>query len=338
MPRAIGLGRTVLEFTYPWILFVLPLPLLVRWWVPPYRESVSALRVPFFAEIAEAVDQSPGAGAVVLRRPASQMVAMIVAWVLIVLALAGPEWVEEAIERHQPARDVMLAIDLSGSMDSVDFPDEEGNRARRLDVVQRVADRFIAERDGDRVGLIVFGTRPYVQLPFTRDLATARALLGLMEIPMAGPQTAIGDAIGLAIKTFESSEVEQRLLILLTDGHDTASKMAPLNAADIARLNGVSVFTIGIGDAEAEGEDRVDFDTLKMVARRTGGEFFEAQDQAALAAVYRRIDEMAPQQVRSESFRPRRSLVHWPAGAAVVLALFATAATLLRRGTGRAEP
>ena len=216
----------------------------------------------------------------------------------------------------------MLAIDLSGSMDAVDFPDEEGKRARRLDVVQRVVDRFVAERRGDRVGLIVFGTKAYVQLPFTRDIETARELVRLMQVAMAGPHTAIGDAIGLAIKTFESSEVEQRLLILLTDGHDTGSKMTPLNAAEIARMNNVEIFTIGVGDADASGEDRVDFDALREIAQRSGGSFFTAEDERALDEVYQRIDELAPQQVRTESFRPRASLVHWPAGMAVLVGLF----------------
>jgi Ca-activated chloride channel family protein len=169
--------------------------------------------------------------------------------------------------------------------------------------------------------LIVFGTRAYLQLPFTRDLETARSLVALMEVGMAGPQTALGDSIGLAIRSFESSEVEDRVLILLTDGNDTASKMTPINAADIAALNGVEVYTIGIGDTQATGEDRVDFDVLAAIAERTGGQFFNAEDESALDQVYRRIDEASAADVRTESWRPRESLVHWPAGAAIVLIL-----------------
>ena len=140
---------------------------------------------------------------------------------------------------------------------------------------------------------------------------------------MAGPKTALGDSIGLAINAFENSEVDDRLLILLTDGNDTASKMTPINAAEIANLNGVEIYTIGIGNTEATGEDRVDFDTLATIARRTGGEFFNAEDEAGLDAVYRRIDETAVADVRTQSWRPRESLVHWPAGIAVVLVLAA---------------
>ena len=233
--------------------------------------------------------------------------------------LAKPEWVGEPIVRTEAARDVMLAIDLSGSMDYRDFPDGVGNNVSRFEAVQRVVDRFVAERESDRVGLIVFGTKAYLQLPFTRDLKTASALVDLMEVGMAGPQTALGDSIGLAIRSFESSEVDDRVLILLTDGNDTASKMTPVNAADIAQLNGVEIYTIGIGDTEATGEDRVDFEVLTRIAERTGGQFFNADDETTLDQVYRRIDEAAAADVRSESWRPRESLVHWPAGIATVL-------------------
>jgi Ca-activated chloride channel family protein len=224
----------------------------------------------------------------------------------------------------------MLAIDLSGSMDYRDFPDQQGQMVRRFDAVQRVVGRFVAERDSDRVGLIVFGDRAYLQLPFTRDLETARALVDLMDVGMAGPRTAVGDAIGLSIHSFESSEVDERLLILLTDGNDTASKMTPINAAEIAKLNQVEIYTIGVGDPNATGEERVDFDTLKAIADRTGGEFFNAQDETTLEQVYRRIDELAVADVKTTAWRPRESMVHWPAGISVLVALLGYGLLLLR--------
>jgi len=314
---------------------MLPLPLLSYWLLPPHRQRVSSLRVPFFDALVEVAGAEASSGAVVMRRRMMQMVLVCMAWMLVVLGLAEPEWIGEPIVRSEAARDVMLAIDLSGSMDTRDFPDESGHKVRRMDAVQRVVDQFVAAREGDRVGLIVFGSRPYVQLPFSRDLETARALVDLMDVGMAGPKTALGDAIGLAIRAFESSEVSSRLLILLTDGNDTASTMSPVNAAGIARLAGVEIYTIGIGDPEAQGEDRVDFEVLKSVAEETGGRFFDARDENALAQVYRRIDEMAPAEIRTQSWRPRQSLVHWPAGAVVVLSLFGYALLLLaarRRG------
>jgi Ca-activated chloride channel family protein len=312
----------VLEFAYPLAFLALPLPLLVWWLMPPQRERVSALRVPFFEQIAEAAGSEARAGAVVMRRRWLQLLAAALVWLLLVAGLAKPEWVGEPIVRIEAARDIMLALDLSGSMDYHDFPGEDGNEVSRFEAVQRVVDQFVAERESDRIGLIVFGTKAYLQLPFTRDLETARALLELMEVGIAGPKTALGDSIGLAINAFKDSEVDDRLLILLTDGNDTASKMTPINAADIAKLNDIEIHTIGIGDTDATGEDRVDFDVLEAIARRTGGEFYNAEDETALDAVYRRIDQAAVADVRTQSWRPRESLVHWPAGLAVILTLF----------------
>jgi len=327
----------VLEFAYPLAFLALPLPLLVWWLMPPQRERVSALRVPFFEQIAEAAGSEARAGAVVMRRRWLQLLAAALVWLLLVAGLAKPEWVGEPIVRTEAVRDIMLALDLSGSMDYHDFPGEDGNEVSRFEAVQRVVDQFVAERESDRIGLIVFGTKAYLQLPFTRDLETARALVGLMEVGMAGPKTALGDSIGLAINSFEDSEVDDRLLILLTDGNDTASKMTPINAADIAKLNDIEIHTIGIGDTDATGEDRVDFDVLEAIARRTGGEFYNAEDETALDAVYRRIDQAAVADVRTQSWRPRESLVYWPAGLAVILTLFTYAGLWLgsrRRGAG----
>ena len=271
-----------------------------------------------------------------MRKRLFQVLVAALAWSAIVVGMAKPEWVGEPIVRTEAARDIMLAIDLSGSMDYRDFPDGDGNNVSRFTAVQRVIRQFVADRESDRVGLIVFGDKAYLQLPFTRDLRTAAALVDLMQVGMAGPRTALGDAIGLAIRSFESSEVDDRVLILLTDGNDTASKMTPINAAGIAALNGVEIHTIGIGDIAATGEDRVDFTTLETIAQRTGGRFFNAGDETALEDVYRLIDEATTADVRTQSWRPRQSLGHWPAGIAAVLVLLGYAVLLIggrRRGS-----
>ena len=315
----------MLELAYPMALLALPLPILVWRLLPSHRERVSAVRIPFFREIVQATGAEAQSAAVVMRRRWIQVLGATSIWILLVVALAKPEWVGDPIVRTEAARDVMLAVDLSGSMNyrdfPGDFPDASGRMVRRLEAVQRVVGQFVAERDSDRVGLIVFGDRAYLQLPFTRDLETARDLIDLMDVGMAGPRTALGDAIGLSIRSFESSEVDDRLLILLTDGNDTASKMTPLNAAEIAKVNGVEIYTIGVGDPQATGEDRVDFETLQAIASRTGGAFFEAADEASLRQVYRRIDDLAVTDVKTTAWRPRESLVHLPAGIAIVIAL-----------------
>lgn len=326
----------MLEFAHSWAFFLLPLPLAVLWLLPARRERVSALRVPFFAQIAAAAGAEARSGAVVLRRRRIQGVVATLVWCLLVTGLARPEWVGEPIVRNEAARDVMLAIDLSGSMDYADFPDSDGQMVSRFTAVQRVVDQFVADRDSDRVGMIVFGSKAYVQLPFTRDLQTARLLVQMMEVGMAGPQTALGDSIGLAIQAFETSAVSDRLLILLTDGNDTASTMTPINAAGIAALNGVEIYTIGIGDPQASGEDRVDFAILESIAQRTGGEFFNAEDETGLSEIYQRIDAIAAADVRTQAWRPRTTLVHWPAGAATILLILTYAWLLLVSRQGAA--
>jgi Ca-activated chloride channel homolog len=265
MPRGRGSGAAMLDLAFPWALAALPMPLLVLWLSPSRREIVPALRIPFFEGASAGLER--GEGAVVLPRSRWQMVFAWMLWALVVLTLARPEWVGAPIERSEAARDVMLAVDISGSMQTRDFVGPGGARGARLDGVKSVLDGFIADRRDDRIGLIVFGSAPYVLVPFTRDAAAARGLLDTLAPGMAGQNTMLGDAIGLAIRSFEASEVEARILILLSDGTDTGSRMAPAKAADIAAQNGVVIHTIAVGDPEARSDAaRVDTAALQSVA------------------------------------------------------------------------
>lgn len=319
----------MISLAMPWVLLLLPLPVLVWRFVPPHRERVPALRFPFFRRIAAAAGTTPGPGAVVMARARFQMLASALVWALLVVALAGPERIGAPVEITRAARDVVLAIDISGSMATRDFAGADGQPQARLAAVKDVVRRFVEGREGDRVALIVFGSRAYVAAPLTEDLATVVSMLDDTEVGMAGPHTALGDAIGLAIRTFEASDIKQRLLILLSDGSDTASRMSPVNAAEIAAGRGVSIITIGVGDPEASGEDRVDLATLQDIARRTGGGYFFAADEAALAAVYERIDELAPREVERLSYRPRQALTFVPLVLAVLVGTLALAALTL---------
>jgi Ca-activated chloride channel homolog len=325
----------MIELAWPWALAALPLPLLSWWLLPPYREREASVRIPFFERLAEAAGQTPQPGAVVLRRLPIQIIAAAIVWGLLVVALARPQWVGEPITHDITARDLMLAVDISGSMDQVDFRTADGQMLQRLDGVKHVLDAFISRRRGDRVGLILFGTRAYMQVPFTQDVDTARALLDETQVAMAGQQTAIGDAIGLAIKAFDKSQAQQKVLVLLTDGNDTASRVPPAQAAEIARQRGLVIYTVGVGDPAASGENRVDLDTLRSVATTTGGTFFRAEDGAQLEAIYADINRLAPVKLETQSWRPKLPLFQWPLGAAVVLALLLWTALLLRSVWGR---
>lgn len=327
----------MLSLGFPWALLALPLPWLVWRYAPPHRDRVAAIRIPFFRQITEAAGLEAREGAVVLARSRFQMAAAIAVWVLVVLALARPERLGDPVVIETAARDVVLALDISGSMDQRDFVDADGNRQQRLAAVKDVMRRFIAERDGDRVALIVFGTRAFVQAPFTEDLQSLDGFLDQTVVGMAGPNTALGDAIGLGIRTFDASDVDQRMMILLSDGADTASRMTPVNAAALAADRGVTIHTIGVGDPAASGEDRVDLAALRDIARRTGGQVFYADDETALAQVYAEIDRQNPRTVETVSWRPTESLVHLPLGAALVLVL-ASVAALHLAGRRQARP
>lgn len=311
----------MIAFAVPWAVCLLPLPFIVWRFVPPYRQSVPSLRIPFFRRITEATGATPREGSVVLDRKRIQMLIACLVWGLLVLALMRPERIGEPVEMTKAARDLVLAIDISGSMDERDFRTEDGEPLQRLEAVKRIVGEFVEKRDGDRVSLIVFGSKAFVQAPFTEDLQSVRELLEQTAVGMAGPNTVIGDAIGLAIRTFETSEVEQRLMILLSDGADTNSRMSPVNAAEIAAQKGVEIYTVAVGDPEGQGANKVDLPQLTDIAERAGGQFFFAGDADELARIYDRIEELAPRKVETLSFRPRLPLGHWPLIAAMVLVL-----------------
>ena len=309
------------EFAVPWMFFLLPLPILVRWLAPAYKARIQAVRAPFFDDIAELSGDTPARGAVVQRRNWFQSLLLPVVWLLLIAALAMPQWLEDPITRIESTRDMMLAVDLSGSMEARDFLDPGGNRIDRLEAVKLVLDDFIRRREGDRLGLIIFGTAAFLQVPFTQDHDTFRILLQETQVRMAGPQTMIGDAVGLGMKLFENSETDNRVLILLTDGNDTGSKVPPIRAAGIAAQNEVTIHTIAVGDPQTVGEEALDTETLKEMSGATGGRFFQAMDREELERIYEQLDELEPLEIETLSNRPRRQLFFYPVALVLILLL-----------------
>jgi Ca-activated chloride channel homolog len=224
----------VYQLEYPWLVVLLPIPLLIWWLLPPYREETASVRLAFFAEVAYAAGMTPAPGALVPRTNLVQKILAPICWGLVILALARPQFVDPPIEKILPARDLLLALDLSQSMDTRDFRGPSGKPITRVEALRAVVDDFVQRRVGDRIGLIVFGDAPYPGVPFTLDHATVREMIAEMLPGMAGPRTALGDSIGLAIKMFENSRAPEKVLVVLTDGNDTASRMPPDRAADIA--------------------------------------------------------------------------------------------------------
>ena len=324
------------QLEYPWLLVLLALPIVVWWALPAYAEPSASVRLPFFSEVADAAGLAPSPGAIVLRRHWLQWLVAPLAWALLVVALARPQYVEPPINKVQPSRDLLLALDLSQSMETRDFKRPDGVAQTRVAAVQGVVRDFVARRTGDRIGLIVFGDAPFPLAPFTMDHALVQALIDESLPGMAGPRTAMGDAIGLGIKMFDDSQAPQKVLIMLTDGNDTASKMPPARAAEIARDRKVVVHTVGIGDPNASGEDKVDLDALRNVAATTGGTFHFGTGQAELAQIYATLDRITPHDQKTLSWRPRRELFMWPLGGAVAaILLYQLAMALLGQAQRR---
>lgn len=306
-----------LTVVYPWMFLLLPLPLLMRL-LPPYRESQDAVRVPFFERLLEATDSRRRRGAMVLIRRRGQQILTWSMWLALVMAASKPQLLGAPIEQQRAGRDLMIAVDLSGSMETEDFRDPDGERIDRLSAVKDVLARLVDEREGDRLGLIVFGTGAYLQAPFTQDHDTWQTLLEETRIRMAGPSTALGDAVGLAIKLFREAETEKRVLLVLTDGNDTGSLVPPVDAARVAASEGIRIYPIAIGDPKAVGEEAIDLRTLERMAEVTGGRSFTALDREALTEVFALLASLEPAVFDSVSFRPRVDL-HWLSLAALIV-------------------
>jgi len=325
-------GRTEMyTLAHPWLLLLIVLPPVLRLVVPPYRETRQAVRVPWFQRMADLLRLNPADGAAIAATKTPVLVFLWLLWVLVVLALARPQFLEAPISKVLPTRDLMLLVDLSGSMEVADFTNAAGERVDRLTAVKEVLDDFLTRREGDRVGLIVFGNAAFVQVPFTQDLEATRQLLSETAARMAGPRTAFGDSIGLGITLFERSELEQRVMIALTDGNDTGSKVPPAQAAKIAQDNGIVIHVVGVGDPTATGEEQLDEEALNTVASTTGGRYFHADNRDELQEIYLELDRIDVREIESESYRPRTDLFHWPLAAFMILWLLFHAVVLVRR-------
>ncbi len=316
----------MIDFAWFWMFLALPVPWLVRQLLPPAPDSAGpALRTPFLDDL----ESLPGGQPAKTSRPLRLWLAGA-AWVLLVMAAARPEWLGEPIEQAVSGRDLMLAVDLSGSMEIQDFV-LDGRKVDRLTATQFVAGQFIERRAGDRLGLILFGEKAYLQAPLTFDRKTVRVLLDEAVIGLAGDKTAIGDAIGLAVKRLRDNPEGQRVLILISDGANTAGAVAPLQAAELAASAGLKIYTIGVGADEMVvrdlfGSRRVnpsqDLDeaTMKGIAEKTGGRYFRARDLDELEEIYRLLDQLEPVERDKRFYRPRTELYPWPLGAALLLA------------------
>lgn len=324
----------IFEWIWVWLLF--PLPWIFKFITPKAATSdQAALRVPFFDSVRELSDQNSVDSN---RKSIKYRLLLLLIWTLLITAGAGPRYIGEAVAIRAEARDLMLAVDVSGSMRQQDLR-VKGEQVDRLEAVKSVLHEFIEVRTTDRMGLILFGSNAYLQTPLTFDKKTLRILLNEAQIGIAGRQTAIGDAIGLALKRLKDRPAESKVLILLTDGANTAGEIPPLQAAKLAAEKQLKVYTIGVGADEMVtrgifgsnfGARRInpssdlDEEGLRAIAELTGGQYFRARNTEDLRHIYDMLDNLEPTEADPETFRPIQSLFYWPLGIAMLLTFLMT--------------
>ncbi|SFO81558.1 Ca-activated chloride channel family protein [Ectopseudomonas composti] len=310
------------EFAWPWVFLLAPLPWLLRLLLPPADSGDAALRVGFLDEL----QALSGRRARVALPSWRQQVPLVLLWCLLLCAAARPQWVGEPLPLPASGRDLLLAVDVSGSMDYADMQwDDEP--ISRLELVKRLLGDFIEGRRGDRVGLILFGSQAYLQAPLTFDRHTVRTWLDEALIGIAGKNTAIGDAIGLAVKRLRQRPAQSRVLVLITDGANNGGEIDPMVAAQLAADEGVRIYTIGIGaDPQQSGAfgnfgfSALDLDetSLRAISDATGGEYFRARDQAELQQIELTLDRLEPVAQQPTLARPAQALYAWPLALALL--------------------
>ncbi|TMO57881.1 vWA domain-containing protein [Pseudoalteromonas aurantia] len=320
------------EFSWPWLFVLLPLPWLIAKFKPAQHSTPQRLRMPSFASLSSLAPNITSHS-----RGVSWLEGLV--WVFLVIAAANPQWLDEPVALPNEGRDIMLAVDLSGSMNEQDM-EYQGRYVDRLSVVKAVLGEFIEQRQGDRLGLILFGDTAFLQTPLTRDLNTVSQMLSEAQIGLVGRATAIGDALGLSVKRFSQKQDSNRILILLTDGQNTAGNLKPEEALILAREEGIKVYTVGVGSDGRGGfslfgmggsaGSSIDEATLKHIASETGGSYFRAKDVSGLQKIYQELDELEPISDEAQTFRPQLALFFWPLLSALALIMLTILIKALR--------
>lgn len=324
------------QFYAPWFALLLPLPFLVF----PYLEkrNVPELHFPAMERLKNAFPANS------LKRSTKFFSFLLyLSWVCLVLALMQPEKVDQYQKVHNKGYDLMLAVDISGSMQAVDLS-TPSKIISRIDATKEVVSKFVRARSKDRVGLITFGQSAYLHVPLTLDTGAVSLMLNDIVVGMAGNGTAIGDAIGLAVRTLRVRPDDSKVLVLLTDGEDNASSIPPLEAAKLAKQYGIRIYTVGIGKkgpvpypnsfgGYSLGETAMDEELLKQIAEMTGGSYFLATDKKALESIYKQIDTLEKTEVEHSIHLIREPLFQYPLSASALILLLLTFTRKMRYGT-----
>ena len=329
----------MLNLLWPWVLALAPLPFIYRWLRRPADVKIQALRAPLLAKVA--LDDSASIKTSSWQRRLL-LIVLSLCWLSALLAIARPVWIGAPVSMPTNGRDILLAVDISGSMEQEDMT-INGREVNRLIAVKAVVGDFVVKREGDRLGLILFGEKAYLQTPLTFDRKTMQTLLNEAQIGFAGSNgTAIGDAVGLAVKRLQDRPENHRVVILLTDGSNNAGELDPMEAADLARRAKVKIYTVGIGAESQQSwglfgsqvtnpSADLDESALQGIADATGGQFFRARDPEELAAIYRELNRLEPLEQTAETIRPVSTLFHWPLALTFFLSLVLVLSRSYRR-------
>lgn len=307
------------QFAYPFIAFLMPLPFLIYWLLPPIKNRSSSLIFPYFDTVTKVSGKKPKKASTIKKRSWISVIFMYVIWLLLLGSLASPELVGEPEKKIKTTRNFLILADLSFSMANKDWR-INNKRVTRWAAVKDIMKDFILRRKSDRMGLLFFGSNAYIQAPFTTDLKTVQTMLDEADVGMAGQMTNIGKAIVKGMDLFERDSIKHKVMLLLTDGVDSGMDILPLDAANMAKKDTTIIYTIGIGDPGSSSSD-LDERTLTEIAELTGGQYFRAKDTAALEKIYAELDKLQPIEYEEESFTPKTLLYFYPLGAAMALGL-----------------
>jgi Ca-activated chloride channel family protein len=314
------------EMQWPYLLLLAPLPLAMKF-VAPKKRVEAALRVPFYQHASQLEQRNRLS---IGKRPA-KLFALWAMWLSCLFAATNPQWVGEPMSMPSSGRDLLMAVDISGSMEQTDMV-LNGQRITRLMAVKKVIGDFVTRRNTDRLGLILFGAQAYLQAPLTYDRQTVNELLQEAQIGFAGRETAIGDAIALAVKRLRDRPDSSRVLVLLTDGANTAGVLTPDKATELAQKADIKIYTIAFGAESMEvpglfGSRTInpsrdlDEPTMIAIAEKTGGQYFRARNLEELDQIHHELDKLEPVEIEAETFRPVQTLFYWPLGFALLLSL-----------------
>jgi Ca-activated chloride channel family protein len=305
------------QFAYPFVALLAPLPIFIYWLLPAIKNRSSALLFPYFNSATKVSKQKPRKAAFIKKRSWLISLLMFVIWLLLLVSLASPELVGKPERKIKTTRNFLIIADLSFSMANKDWQIDK-QAVTRWEAVKSIMKDFIIRRKSDRMGLVFFGSNAYIQAPFTTDLATVRTMLDEADVGMAGQMTNIGKAIIKGMGLFERDSIQNKVILLLTDGVDSGTEILPLDAANLAKKEGVIIYTIGIGDPGSSSSD-LDERTLTEIAELTGAKYFRAKDTKALENIYEELNKLEPVEYEEESYTPKTLLYFYPLGLALVL-------------------